>query len=149
MSCGKVFSNVVYALAGLDSSRGFSTKDFPPPFPHSVTRTTPQATHKAPAHEVNASSRPPTALVRYTRNLSGIIGVVTTATEPVEIAPTGLGDDIDKYFNAHGYDAGSRLHVMHAWRNNHGVQDFIVYLCGKGVVKSEAEWLWNFLVERS
>jgi len=33
-----------------------------------------------------------------------------------EIAPPGLGDAWDEYFNAHWYDANSRLHIMYAWR---------------------------------
>jgi hypothetical protein len=67
--------------------------------------------------------------------------------EPLEIAPSGLGDGVDQYFNAHGYDAGSRLHVMYAWRENSGIHDFIAYLSGKGMTKFEAEWVWRLVVE--
>jgi hypothetical protein len=42
------------------------------------------------------------------------------------IAPTGLGKGVDRYLDAHGYDAGSRLHIMHAWQEYY-LQDFVAY----------------------
>jgi len=69
--------------------------------------------------------------------------------DPVRMAPTGLGEVVDGYLDAHGYDAASRLHIMHAWRENNGVDDFMIYLCGKGMAMSEVEWLWCLLVENS
>jgi hypothetical protein len=65
----------------------------------------------------------------------------------VGIVPTGLGDGVDKYLDAHGYDSSSRLHIVYAWRENYGVQDFIAYVCGEGMVKSEARWLWHLITE--
>jgi len=65
----------------------------------------------------------------------------------VGITPTGLGDGVDKYLDAHGYDSSSRLHIVYAWRENYGVQDFITYVCGEGMVKSEARWLWHLITE--
>ena len=79
--------------------------------------------------------------------MAGITGVVTQpGMESPGIAPTGLGKGVDRYLDAHGYDAGSRLHIMHAWRE-YCLQDFVAYLCGKGMVKSEVEWLWVLLPE--
>jgi hypothetical protein len=42
------------------------------------------------------------------------------------IAPNGLGKGVDRYLDAHGYDAGSRLHIMHAWQEYY-LQDFVAY----------------------
>lgn len=134
------------------AGRELSSKDFPPPFPHSLIRIAPPAPHRdniqVLAYEVSTTKHPSIAL-RYTRNLAGITGVVT---EPemvsMGIAPSGLGKGVDSYLDAHGYDASSRLHIIYAWRENYGLQDFTTYLCRKGMVKSEVEWLWVLLTEQ-
>jgi hypothetical protein len=64
------------------------------------------------------------------------------------MAPTGLGEVVDDYFNAHGYDADSRLCIMYAWREKNAVE-FIPYLCGKGMAMSEVEWLWRLINENN
>ena len=66
--------------------------------------------------------------------------------EYVGLAPTGLGEEVDKYLDAHGYDS-SQLQIMYAWRENYGIQDFITYVCERGMVKSEAQWLWHHIIE--
>jgi hypothetical protein len=94
-------------------------------------------------------------VLRYTRSLVGITGVVTipsidySDSFPEAMAPTGLGEAADAYLNAHGYDANSRLHIMYAARENSGLADFVAGLCGKGMPMSEAEWLWHLLSDNN
>lgn len=135
------------ALEALSRSHvGFpkiSTKDLPRPFPYSQTAFRGPHNNKA-----STSTDPPVAIFRYTRNLAGITGVVRPPRqESLGLPPSGLGEGVDSYLDAHGYDADSRLHIVHAWRELNGFQDFIVYLCGKGMVQSEAAWLWQLLLD--
>jgi hypothetical protein len=121
----------------------FTAKGFPRPFPFPSSQTQDNPPNGALTSELSATS----AALQYTRNLAGITGVVTQAgTELLGMAPTGLGEGVDRYLDAHGYDSTSRLHIMHAWRE-FGMQDFVSYLCGKGMVMSEVVWLWQLLVE--
>jgi hypothetical protein len=130
--------------ASLMTSPKSAKIDFLPPFPHSVTQ--PHAPRKVLVHQGAAEVHPPApaVVISHTRNLMGITGTISSVT-PLVIAPTGLGEDIDRYFNAHGFDTHSRLHIMYAWRCSPVIQDFVSYLCKNGMAKSEAEWLWNFL----
>jgi hypothetical protein len=117
----------------------FSTKDFPRPYqpPSSITR----GSDMAKGHAV---------VLRYVRGLVGITGVVTKSSRDLydePTAPTGLGESVDVYLNAHGYDADAKLHIMYAWRENSGIADFVSYLCGKGMVVSEVKWLWRLITE--
>ena len=77
----------------------FTAQGFPRPLPHSV-RASSQGSPDARTYELAVASSP-LVPVRYSRNLSGITGVVMSDTEHSEIAPTGLGDGVDEYFNAH------------------------------------------------
>src|SRR5882757_2243041 len=99
--------------AELSSPLKFSTKDFP-----------------RPIYTPSPSSKPTNSnhiVLRYTRSLVGITGVVTTSSMndndpfPEAMAPTGLGGAADAYLNAHGYDANSRLYIMFTWRENGGL----------------------------
>jgi hypothetical protein len=130
------------------SSGEFTAKGFPRPFPHSGIRVSSERSSDTRTYELAAASGS-LLPIRYSRNLSGITGIVMSETEHLEIAPTGLGDNVDEYFNAHGYDANSRLHIMYAWREKNGIRDFVGYLCGKGMTKSEAEWVRRLLVKGS
>jgi hypothetical protein len=127
----------LYTIARQRSHQNISSKDFPRPFPYPLTRTS-----------EDHVSRPPVARLQYTRNLAGITGVILDPRmESVGTAPTGLGEGVDKYLDAHGYDSSSRLHIMYAWRENCGIQDFITYVCERGMVKAEAKWLWQLIIE--
>jgi len=127
---------------------GFTAKGFPRPV--FLPSAQPARHDTACAGEPDIGQKGPIVL-RYTRNLVGITGVVTVPSMdysgplPEMMAPTGLGEAVDAYLNAHGYDANSRLHVMHAWRENDGLADFISDMCGKGMPMAEAEWLWCLL----
>jgi hypothetical protein len=124
----------------------FTAKGFPRPFPFPSSQTQDNPPNNALTSKLSATSCPPAAL-QYTRNLAGITGVVTQAgAEFLGMAPTGLGEGVDRYLDAHGYDSASRLYIMHA-RREFGMQDFVSYLCGKGMVMSEVVWLWQLLVE--
>jgi hypothetical protein len=113
------------------SEQQFSTKDFPRPFPHLQT-----------------TSIPSTPVIRYNRDLKGVTGVVTQPEmESQGFPPTGLGDGVDRYLDAHGYDAGSRLHIMHAWREHPGKREFVIYACARGMAMAEAKWLWQLLLD--
>lgn len=128
----------------------FSKKDFPQPF--FLPSPNPTRRHTTPTSESDITDSHP-IVIRYIRSLVGITGVVTTSSMdnidplPEAMAPTGLGEAADTYLNAHGYDANSRLHIMHAWRENghSGLADFVLDLCGKGMPMSEVEWLWYLL----
>jgi hypothetical protein len=63
------------------------------------------------------------------------------------LPPTGLGDNVDSYLDSHGYDGGSRLHIIHAWRELDGLRGFVNYLTERGMAKSEVEWLWQLLID--
>jgi len=54
--------------------------------------------------------------------------VTQPGMESPGIAPTGLGKGlgVDRYLDAHGYDVGSRLHILHAWWEYY-LQDFVAY----------------------
>jgi hypothetical protein len=83
----------------------------------------------------------------------GITGVITAPggedNGAAAMAPTGLGERVDSYLNAHGYDANSRLDIMFAWREKGDVADFIAALSTEGMAISEAEWLWCLLSDNN
>lgn len=129
------------------SQKGFSTKAFPRPRPFSATQMA-QISRNAPTNEVSTASSPGPVTIRYSRDLKGITGTVTQAgTAALGLPPTGLGDGVDSYLDAHGYDGGSRLHIIHAWRELDGLRSFVKYLTERGMAKSEVEWLWQLLVD--
>jgi len=97
------------------SEQQFSTKDFPRPFPHLQT-----------------TSIPSTPVIRYNRDLKGVTGVVTQPEMESQGFPsTGLGNGVDRYLDAHGYDAG----------------EFVIYVCARGMAMAEAKWLWQLLLD--
>ena len=47
---------------------------------------------------------------------------------------------VDRCLDAHGYDAGPRLHIMHAWREHPGKREFVIYACARGMaIMAEAK----------
>jgi hypothetical protein len=129
----------ICTIAEQRSHKSTTAKGFP--------RPNPQIRIAQISRSAANNSRP--ARLHYTRTLAGITGVVTkpyVGNAPT-FPPTGLGKGVDNYLDAHGYDSSSRLHIMYAWRENSGIQDFIAYVCEKGMVESEAQWLWQLIIE--
>lgn len=143
-----VDNDKLYVIAIRHSHKNVTAKGFPRPVPYPLTWVASQVPHDNHTYEGNLVSSPSVVRLQYTRNLAGITDVVTKpGMESVGLAPTGLGEEVDKYLDAHGYDSSSRLQIMYAWRENYGIQDFITYVCERGMVKSEAQWLWHHIIE--
>lgn len=85
----------------------------------------------------------------YTRNLRQITGTITDRhvlqAHQQASAPAGLGAAADSYLQAHGYDSTAKLLIAHAYNSSNDVDDFIVEICGLGMAKSEAEWLFRYI----
>ena len=62
-----------------------------------------------------------------------------------DIPSTGLGNAVDDYLTAHGYTADACHAIVHTWKQNENQDEFAGYLCGKGMAKSEVQWLWRFI----
>jgi hypothetical protein len=94
-------------------------------------------------------SRSYRAVLKYTRTLSQIIGVITDPAVLADLerqsTPAGLGVAADAYLDAHGYDASVKLHIAHAYRSSNDVDRFLTYLCSRGMAHAEAQWLFNYI----
>lgn len=64
------------------------------------------------------------------------------AQQPLD---TGLGGRVDWYLSAHGYTREAADIIADAYRRYFSSEVFVVYLCGRGVSQSEAEWMWDFI----
>ena len=89
-------------------------------------------------------------MLKFTRNLSRITGAITDpavlANLELEATPAGLGEAADRYLDAHGYDAGAKLHFAHAYRTSNTIDEFVTYLCSKGMPRAEAEWFFDYIL---
>ena len=86
----------------------------------------------------------------YTCSLAWITGAITDANalarEKDEATLAGLGLAADQYLDAHGYNAAAKLSIVHAYRTCDDVDDFISYLCPKGMSESKVEWLYGYIL---
>ena len=83
-------------------------------------------------------------------SLSKLEGVIT---DPIvlrhhnsQLLPSGLPPAGHYYMEAHGYDADAKLHVLHALNTYPDVDDFCNYLCRLGMARSEADWLFTYIL---
>lgn len=87
-------------------------------------------------------------IASYCRTLSGITGTLTDDA----VLPEGpgaltqvIGRAAVKYLTAHGYTAVSQQTVAQTYTQFNGKDGFVGFLCGKGMARSEAGYLWDLI----
>lgn len=101
-----------------------------------------------PPHMPREEPQPP-RLLKYTRSLRQITGSITSPQALQDqlnaSRPVGVGAAADAYLEAHGYDAGAKLQIAHAYRTHFNDHGFINELCALGMAESEANWLFGHI----
>lgn len=86
------------------------------------------------------------AVLSYVQSLSRIAGVIINpfhyARTQEESVPTGISRAVDAYLDAHGYNAEAKLTIRFAWDSFDDVDEFVEYLCLKGMANIEANWIF-------
>lgn len=93
-----------------------------------------------------------TYVLSYIRTLAGVTGILTDGDQ--EKLPVGLtkstsdviGPETIEYLTAHGYTTISQKIIDDAFKRSTTEEAFSAFLCGKGMSRTEAGWLWNFIL---
>lgn len=92
-------------------------------------------------------------ILSYTWNLSGVTGIITdelTLPRKSHDSLTIIGKAVVAYLTAHGYTTEAQYTIASAYMRFSGVEAaFTTYLCGKGMAKLEATWLWDYIIDSS
>jgi len=124
-----------------NSQNPISTKDFPQPY------HPPPTPRMARICEIINDDDSP-LILQYTRSLSGLTGIITDESmlpQVAMLASTGLGEAIDDYLKAHGYTDDAQRTIARAYKQSETQDEFVGFLCGRGMAKSEAQWLWRYV----
>jgi hypothetical protein len=97
-----------------------------------------------------SKAAPACRIYQHIRNLAGITKTLTDAPAPTspdddEERPPSLGLIIDSYLTAHGYKTTSILYIAFAYKEMSSMEAFADMLCGKGMARLEAEWIWQHI----
>lgn len=90
-------------------------------------------------------------VLSYIRNLAGVTGILTDGDQkklPVGLTESmsdGIGLATIEYLTAHRYSISSQKIVDSAFKRSNTEEAFSAFLCGRGMSKTEAIWLWNFI----
>ena len=114
-----------------NSQNPISTKDFPRPYLPPPTPRTARI-----CEIINDDDSP--LILQYTRSLSGLTGIITDESMLPQVA-------IDDYLKAHGYTDDAQRTIARAYKQSETQDEFVGFLCGRGMAKSEAQWLWRYV----
>ncbi|KZP10438.1 hypothetical protein FIBSPDRAFT_963147 [Athelia psychrophila] len=103
-----------------------------------------------PVQQIHHAQEEHPYILSYIRNLAGVTEILTD--EDQDRLPIGLtdlsatiGPETIEYLTAHGYTTSSQKIVQSAFKRSTTEEAFSAFLCGKGMSKMEAGWLWNFI----
>lgn len=118
------------------SNRGSSSRSLPP---------------------ARSSPRPPPWIHHRVRTLAGVVGSVPVtddigtddAQDLEDFPPWGiLGDSAERYLQAHGYKVSAVWSIIHAFKDAFGPDDFMAYVCPKGMPVLEAAYIYELISGR-
>lgn len=100
------------------------------------------------SHRAQQVSSPP-RILKYLRTLRQITGTITDrhvlqAHDEASV-PAGISPAVDTYLQAWGYDSTAKLQIAYAYNSSNDVDIFVNEICGYGMAKSEAEWLFRYI----
>lgn len=87
-------------------------------------------------------------ILSYTRELSGITGLLTDESRlprQSNSPSANIGAAAYDYLAAHGYSQDAQAAIENAYERFGSQEAFAAFLCGKGMAKSEADWLWRHI----
>lgn len=123
------------------------THFFPRPI-SSFVRTPPHIQQFQDDFTIFAAKEPDGYIASYCRTLSGITGIISDESQlpsgPRVLTHT-IGDHAIRYLTAHGYTAESQHAIARAYNDFQASEGFVGFLCGKGMARSEASWLWDYI----
>ncbi|KAG1797980.1 hypothetical protein EV424DRAFT_1546419 [Suillus variegatus] len=106
----------------------------------SIVQTVDQSSNRGSSSRslppARSSPRPPPWIHHRVRTLAGVVGSV-----PVT-------DDIERYLQAHGYKVSAVWSIIHAFKDAFGPDDFMAYVCPKGMPVLEAAYIYELISGR-
>lgn len=140
--------------ASQPAQRGPSKAGFPPadaqPISMSVRSTRIQ---RFQGHDTLVAAEDPAVYIAsYSRTLSGVIGIISDDSQlpngPGVLVHT-IGRRAVRYLTAHGYTPESQHAIARAYTDFPGEEGFVAFLCGKGMARSEVNYLWDYISDRA
>ncbi|KIK33060.1 hypothetical protein CY34DRAFT_18626 [Suillus luteus UH-Slu-Lm8-n1] len=105
----------------------------------------------------HSSLHSPSYIHHLVRTLAGVVDSVSVATQTStgdahgseDFPPSGiLGIDAERYLHAHGYKASAVWSIIHAFKDAYGPDDFMAYVCPKGMPMLEAAYIYELISGR-
>lgn len=141
---GSEYAREYHIFPDMNSSLTFAQHSGPPARRSAAIPVTP------PVQQIHHAQEEHPYILSYIRNLAGVTEILTD--EDQDRLPIGLtdlsatiGPETIEYLTAHGYTTSSQKIVQSAFKRSTTEEAFSAFLCGKGMSKMEAGWLWNFI----
>ncbi|KAG0708174.1 hypothetical protein DFH29DRAFT_871091 [Suillus ampliporus] len=127
----------------------------------SISQTVDQSSDRSSSScslpHARSSSQSPPYIHHLVRTLAGVVDSVSVAAQTntgnvcdlEDFPPPGiLGIDADRYLHAHGYKASAVWSIIHAFKDAYGPDDFMAYVCPKGMPVLEAAYIYELISGR-